>query len=84
MLVLVLGLGVGFAVWKSGQPGQPGRTGVGNGPAELVLEFGGKGTGPGLLDDPRRIAVDGSGHLWVADYGDGRLQEFDPPGSSCG
>ena len=57
---------------------------LGNGPAELVLEFGGKGTGPGLLDDPRRIAVDGSGHLWVADYGDGRLQEFDPPGSSCG
>ena len=48
--------------------------------AEVNLEFGGEGTGPGLFDDPRTIAVDPDGNIYVADYDDGRVQKFDPTG----
>jgi outer membrane protein assembly factor BamB len=48
--------------------------------AQLISTFGGKGTGPGLFDDPRQIAVDGDGDIWVSDFEDGRLQEFDRDG----
>ncbi len=48
--------------------------------ASIVLEFGGKGTGPGLMDDPRYIALDADGNIWTADYQDGRVQQFDPGG----
>lgn len=48
--------------------------------ATLVQEFGGKGNGPGLMDDPRYVAIDKDGDIWTADYGDGRAQKFDPSG----
>lgn len=48
--------------------------------ASLLQEFGGKGTGPGLLDDPRHLAIEPDGSIWVADFQDGRLQKFDPKG----
>jgi len=48
--------------------------------AEVVLQFGGEGTGPGLFEDSRYIAVDGDGNIYVAEYDSGRLQKFDPDG----
>ncbi len=46
----------------------------------LVLTFGSKGIGPGLLNDARTIAVDGSGLVYVADYAGGRVQAYDSSG----
>jgi sugar lactone lactonase YvrE len=48
--------------------------------AEIVQEFGTKGSGPGQLDDARYVALDADGNLWTADYQDGRVQQFDPSG----
>jgi sugar lactone lactonase YvrE len=45
-----------------------------------VLVFGGEGTGPGLLDDSRRVAVDAEGRIYTADYDTGRVQVFDAEG----
>lgn len=78
ILVVVLLLAVvlvGGGLWRAKL-----LPGSGNGFAQVVLEFGGKGTGPGLMDDPRLITVDGDGNIWTADYQDGRLLEFDPAG----
>ncbi|PKO16915.1 MAG: hypothetical protein CVU39_06765 [Chloroflexi bacterium HGW-Chloroflexi-10] len=49
--------------------------------AQLDLEFGSEGTGNGLLDDARVIAVDPSGNILVGDYDDGRMQRFDENGT---
>jgi len=49
--------------------------------ATPVLTFGEQGSGPGLLDDPRAIAVARDGTIYVADYSDGRIQAFDAQGS---
>jgi hypothetical protein len=48
--------------------------------AHTVLTFGGEGTGPGLFKDPRTIAVDTDGNIYVGNYGDRRIQVFDPTG----
>jgi hypothetical protein len=48
--------------------------------AKQSLAFGGKGSGPGLFDDPRYVAVDSSGNIYVGDYQDGRVQVFDVQG----
>jgi len=48
--------------------------------ARQVLAFGEKGSGPGLFDDPRYIAVDGEGFIYVGDYQDGRVQIFNGQG----
>jgi sugar lactone lactonase YvrE len=48
--------------------------------ATEMLTFGGKGSGPGLFDDPRYVAVDGAGNIYVGDYQDGRVQVFDGQG----
>ena len=45
-----------------------------------VLSFGGEGTGPGLLDDSRSIAVGADGVIYAADYDTGRVQVFDANG----
>jgi hypothetical protein len=46
--------------------------------ASPELSFGSEGIGPGQFDDPRSIAVDKDGNLYVGDYSSGRLQSFDP------
>jgi DNA-binding beta-propeller fold protein YncE len=47
----------------------------------IVMSFGGEGTGPGLFTDERSIAVDvNSGNIYVAEYEGGRVQAFDANG----
>jgi hypothetical protein len=48
--------------------------------AQIVQEFGTKGSGPGQMDDARYVALDSEGNIWTADYQDGRVQQFDPSG----
>jgi len=48
--------------------------------AEVVLTFGGEGTGSGKFQDARSIAVDGEGNIYVAEYMTGRVQKFDAQG----
>jgi len=45
-----------------------------------LMRFGGEGTGPGLLDDARSIAVGVDGVIYAADYDTGRVQVFDANG----
>jgi DNA-binding beta-propeller fold protein YncE len=51
-----------------------------SGLATIAFEVGGAGTGPGLFDDPRGVAVDADGNIFVSDYVTGRVQRFDPSG----
>jgi NHL repeat len=39
------------------------------------------GSGTGALKEPVGVAVDSSGHLWVADTGNNRIEEFGPSGT---
>ena len=50
---------------------------------EYVAQFGTTGTGSGQFTEPEGIALDKEGHVWVADAGNSRLQEFgrNPAGS---
>jgi sugar lactone lactonase YvrE/4-amino-4-deoxy-L-arabinose transferase-like glycosyltransferase len=51
---------------------------------ELALDFvsawGSQGTGPGEFNEPRDVAVDREGRLYVADTGNRRVQVFDSGG----
>ncbi|HEX7244190.1 MAG TPA: DUF6531 domain-containing protein [Solirubrobacterales bacterium] len=46
-----------------------------------VDSFGGETSGPGRLSSPNAVAIDPDGHLWVADAGHRRVQEFDSSGA---
>ncbi len=58
-------------------------------PENKVLEYSPSGTllktftgsGAGALKEPRGVAVDSSGNLWVADSGNGRIVELDSSGA---
>ena len=54
---------------------------VGLGESSEVVSFGGEGTGAGLFEDARHIAVDAQGTIYVAEYGTGRVQLFDGAGN---
>ena len=41
---------------------------------------GGKGTGKGQFDNPRGLAVDSAGNIFVADTDNGRIEKFSPNG----
>jgi DNA-binding beta-propeller fold protein YncE len=47
----------------------------------VIGSFGAKGTGQGLFQDPRSIAVGANGDIFVADYSTGRVQRFDAQGN---
>ena len=47
----------------------------------VMLVFGKQGIGEGTFDDPRRIAVDSQGNIYVSDYRSGRVQQFDGQGN---
>ncbi len=48
--------------------------------ANVLLRFGGQGTGPGLFNRPNSLALDPSGNIFVADWQGGRVQVFDSAG----
>lgn len=48
--------------------------------ANLALQFGEDGIGPGMFKDIRSIGVDGSGKIYVGEYTGGRVQVFDADG----
>jgi tripartite motif-containing protein 71 len=51
-------------------------------PATVVGRLGkGQGAGEGQLNSPRGIAIDSSGHIYVADLGNSRISVFNPDGS---
>ena len=47
-----------------------------------ILTWGQQGTEPGQFTDPRGIAVDAEGNVYVADGGNHRIQKFDNGGKS--
>ena len=48
--------------------------------ADAALNFGGRGTEPGQLDEPRGVFVDADGNVFVADTRNDRVQKFDENG----
>ncbi len=91
MVILILGISaaVFFFTMRSvdettsrimeGVGGVPGTPPGGAGP-EMLLSFGGSGTGTGRFTDPRHIGVDSEGRIWVGEYESGRIQVFDREG----
>ena len=49
-------------------------------PGRVTLAFGKEGSGPGYFSDPRFIAVDNNGHIFVGESEGGRIQVFDETG----
>jgi phospholipase C len=49
----------------------------------LLTSFGGKGSGKGELDNPDAVAVSG-GTVYIADSGNGRIEEFTTSGTYAG
>ena len=48
----------------------------------LIAKWGDWGTGDGQFNGPEGVAVDSSGHIYVADRGNHRIQKFDLNGNS--
>lgn len=46
-----------------------------------TLTFGGRGSEPSRLKNPRGIALDATGNIWIADTGNDRLQKFNADGN---
>jgi DNA-binding beta-propeller fold protein YncE len=46
-----------------------------------VLEFGGRGSGPGKLLGPQFLAQDEKGYLYVTDWGNSRVSKYDRQGN---
>jgi hypothetical protein len=49
--------------------------------SSIILSFGEEGLNPGQITDAETIAVDEQGNIFVADFKDGRIQQFDPQGN---
>ena len=48
---------------------------------EKITEFGGSGSGDGLLLGPQYLAGDGRGYLYVTDWGNARVNKYDLDGN---
>jgi streptogramin lyase len=46
----------------------------------FVRSFADYGSGPGQLSDPKQLAVDGAGFVYVADSANSRIEKFTPDG----
>src|SRR4030095_7047417 len=47
---------------------------------KFIKTWGAKGAGPGQMQAPHAILIDGQGRVWVADLGNKRFQIFDQDG----
>ena len=56
------------------------RVSVWTSTGRFVRSFADHGSGPGQLDDPKHVAVDGAGFVYVADAGNSRVEQFTPDG----
>ena len=61
-------------------PNTPPKKSNTNSFANVLLDFGSEGIGPGMFTDARSIAVDGAGRIYVGEYTGGRIQVFDADG----
>ena len=52
-----------------------------SGPPSFVRSFGSYGSGNGQLNNPGDVARDAEGNLWVTDWGNDRIEEFDSEGN---
>ncbi|HYP39331.1 MAG TPA: NHL repeat-containing protein [Chloroflexia bacterium] len=83
LMVFIIGVGAvvsGAAIWGAGDFNFIEDL-TSSGYARQVMTFGGEGTGPGQLDDVVDVAVDGSGNVYAAEYGTGRIQRFSSAGA---
>lgn len=48
-----------------------------SGPGDCIFTVGSFGNGDGQLDEPRGVAIDSSGSIYVVDAGNGKVQRFD-------
>ena len=62
-----------------GGPGAP--RGARPASPDLEISFGGHGTAPGRLNFSGMIAIDADRTVWVADFGNNRIQAFSPDGA---
>ena len=60
------------------------RTTLRPSPLGPILAFGSPGEGDGELLDPRGVAVDADGNVYVADTGNARIKKFSPTGEFVG
>ena len=60
------------------------RTTLRPSPLSPILVFGSPGEGEGELLDPRGVAVDADGNVYVADTGNARIKKFNPTGDFVG
>ena len=44
----------------------------------FLVAFGSQGDGPGQLDRPTDLAFDDEGNVFVVDFGNNRVQKFEP------
>src|SRR5438309_81191 len=90
-LVIALALPAADAAWAQDIPGVP-RVGIATGrhkskgaPLELcgqfVTQWGSTGAADGNFEEPRGVAVDGSGNVFVADPGNNHIQKFTNTGT---
>jgi streptogramin lyase len=63
------------------RPGGSRASDAANSFANVMLEFGQEGIGPGMMTDARSIGVDGKGNIYVGEYSGGRIQVFDSAGN---
>ena len=54
--------------------------GAANSFANVLLQFGEEGIGPGMFTDARSIGVDDKGNIYIGEYSGGRIQVFDSAG----
>ena len=48
---------------------------------QYLFQWGRTGSGSGEFDQPRRLAIDAIGNVFVAEYNNSRVQKFDASGS---